>query len=128
MHTYHQGYKLTEQEILVNEVILKQNNEVHLYGFLWQNDHYAEAVFVISPLLFRQLLLQNGTLGREILQQLQEELSYPHRAPYEYSVVEKFGTTLPLQAGAIQLQIPFGVTNMNTTKILFIQEISPSKK
>ncbi|MBK7149068.1 MAG: hypothetical protein IPH78_09660 [Bacteroidetes bacterium] len=128
MNTYRQGHKLTEQEILVNEVILKQNNEVHLYGFLSQNECYTEAVFVISPLLFRQLLLQNGDLGREILQQLHEELSYPHRAPYELNVVEKFGTTLPLRAGAIQLQIPFGAHDTYATKVLFVQEILPSKR
>lgn len=116
----------TEREIFVNEIILKHNNEVHIYGFLKKRNNYSEAKFVISKNLFRHLLLQNGNTGKEILQAIQEELAHPHRTPYEFNVVERFGTTLPLLAGAIQLEIPFGTsTPIEQTSLLIVKNVLP---
>lgn len=122
------------REIFVNEIVLHDRTDAYLFGFVQQQGNYCETQFVIGRKLLHKLLLLNGKKGEQIVHYLKQAELHPHAVPISADLVELFGTTVPLQADAIQLQIPF-VKNadgelepVQNSELLFVDAIKVSKQ
>lgn len=123
--------KISSSEILVNEIRFVRKNAIHLFGFINTDSTYKPTRFVCNQKLLYALLCQNGKTGREIIALLRQALSEPHTVPLCVDLVDRFGTTLPLKAQAIQMQIPFHENGFEVSRpetvseLLFIEQIVP---
>jgi hypothetical protein len=122
--------KISSREIFVNEIVFNRADVIHLYGFICNNGNYVPTRFVCSLTVLSHLLSQNGKEGQEIIAQIRLLLSLPHASPLSIDVMERFGTTLPLEAYSIQMQMPMGekaveAANPQPAELIFIERIIP---
>ena len=122
--------KITSREIFVNEIVFHRTDVIHLYGFIFSGGDYLRTRFVCSLTLLSSLLSQNGKTGRELVEHMRQLLNEPHASPLSIDVIDRFGTTLPLEAYAIQMQMPLeenhhGESVAHPTELVFIERVIP---
>jgi hypothetical protein len=122
--------KITSREIFVNEIQFHRADVIHLFGFIYSEGNYLPTRFVCSLTVLYSLLSQNGKPGLETISLIRQLLSEPHSSPLSIDMIDRFGTTLPLEAYSIHLQIPVPeenvvVRNPQIIEPIFIERVIP---
>ena len=121
--------QFSQQEIFVNEIQFFKKNEICLLGFVFSEGKFQRTQFVCSRKVLHALLAQNGRQGREIAMLLRKLFATPHAVPLTVDLIDRFGTTQPLRAYSIQMQIPFGEYepqkkgSLSTSELLLIERV-----
>ena len=119
------------REIFVNEIRFERTDVIYLLGFICTEGKFTRSRFVCNRKLLYTLLSQNGKTGQEIISLIRQLLKHPHSVPLCIDMIDRFGTTQPLKAFAIQMQIPFAENNFedanpeSVSELLFIERIIP---
>ncbi len=122
---------LNSREIFINEIQFHRKDVIYLFGFFCSDGKFVRSRFVCNRKMLYALLVQNGKTGREIIALIRTLLERPHASPLCIDLIDHFGTTLPLQAYSIQMQIPFPETSFEKAnsergnEVLFIERIIP---
>ncbi len=120
---------LHKQEILVNEIVFCGRMSVSLLGFVHLGGKYTETEYVISRNDLKELLSQNGKMGRQLLRHIEQLFVQPHAEPATVNLIELFGTTQELKAAEITLEIPVyedengELVPKTTYELLFVEEV-----
>ncbi len=120
---------ITRKEIFVNEIEFCSNNEVYLFGFVFNEGKFSPTQYVISRKDLQILLSHNRPAGIEILWQVENLFQHPHSSPACINLIELFGVTQVFEASAIKLSSPIqrnepGVHNQKQQpKLMFVEEV-----
>jgi hypothetical protein len=122
--------KISSREIFVNEILFHRADVIHLYGFIFSKGEYRPTRFVCSLPVLSSLLGQNGKPGRETISLIKDLLNEPHASPLSIDMVDRFGTTLPLEAFSIQMLVPLRETQVvekapQLLEPIFIERVIP---
>jgi hypothetical protein len=118
--------KISSREIFVNEIRFYRAHVIHLFGFICTNGNYQPTRFVCSLALLSSLLGQNGKAGRELISLIRQLLNEPHASPLSIDVIDRFGTTLPLEALSIHMQVPLcEEKHPHIIEPIFIERVIP---
>ena len=118
-------------EIFVNEIVFNQLDEIYLLGFIYVENQFKPSRFICNRRVLYALLKQNEKTGSELIRVMQAALKHPHAVPLCIDLIDRFGTTQPLQALAIHMMVAFADNNFNDAlnaqkeNTLFIEQITP---
>lgn len=121
--------QFSHREIFVNEIQFYRKDEIYLLGFVFTAGKFQRTHFVCNRKILHALLVQNGKQGREITLLMRKLFATPHAVPLTIDLIDRFGTTQPLQAYSIQMQIPFGEyepqkkDSMSASELLLIEQV-----
>lgn len=121
----------SSREIFINEIQFEWIDVIYLFGFICTEGKFKRSRFVCNRKLLYALLTQNGKVGQEIISLIRQLLKHPRATPLCIDMIDRFGTTQPLKAFSIQMQIPFSENDFEqvpadtVSELLFIERIIP---
>jgi len=115
------------QQLYVNEIVLANDEEIHLLGFSKQAGQFVPVNVIGNYDQLYELLYQSGKVGNEIALRIDVTLSAPHAAPLSIDLVDLFGLTQILACRSMVLEPadeqPLITSVHNRPETLFVQHI-----